>query len=224
MTVRLTFLCVPGGGATTGPLFDDAPLSTHALHMAGATKTTLLPVHELSLRAPSARCTQAADALGLVAAPEPALRDLDLGSWTGIPLDDVAAADPDGFTSWLTDPDAAPHGGESVRALCRRTADWMNGTAPDTGHTVVIAEAAVVRAALIHALAVPARAFWHLGAPSFSPVSLTRRYGSWDVRLGHLPGEPGRREAFSRSATLIRPRRADWTSGTGQVLPGHDLR
>ncbi|MGW0414903.1 hypothetical protein ACWDZX_27095, partial [Streptomyces collinus] len=90
MTVRLTFLCVPGGGATTGPLFDDAPLSTHALHMAGATKTTLLPVHELSLRAPSARCTQAADALGLVAAPEPALRDLDLGGWTGIPLDDVA--------------------------------------------------------------------------------------------------------------------------------------
>ncbi|WP_333777753.1 histidine phosphatase family protein [Streptomyces sp. IBSBF 3136] len=222
MTVRLTFLCVPGGGATTGPLLDDAPSSTHSLHMAAATKTTLLPSHELALRAPSARCTQAADALGLVTAPEPALCDLDLGSWSGLPLDDVAATDPDGFTAWLTDPDAAPHGGESVRELCRRTADWMNDTAPDTGHTVVIAEAAVVRAALIRALALPARAFWHLAVPPLSPVSLTRRNGSWDVRLGHLPGEPGQRVAFSRSATLVRPRRADWATGSHQVLPGHD--
>ncbi|MFD9096996.1 histidine phosphatase family protein [Streptomyces collinus] len=221
MTVRLTFLCVPGGGATTGPLFDDAPLSTHGLHMAGATRTTLLPCHELALRAPSVRCTQAADALGLVAAPEPALRDLDLGSWRGLALDDVAAADPDGFTTWLTDPDAAPHGGESVRELCRRIADWMDGTAPDTGHTVVLAEEAVVQAALIHALAVPARTFWHLGVSS--PVSFTRRNGSWEVSLGRLPGEAGEGGAFSRSATLVRPRRADWTPGTDQVLPGHDL-
>ncbi|WP_435616301.1 histidine phosphatase family protein [Streptomyces sp. Tue6028] len=155
------------------------------------------------MRAPSVRGAQTAHAFGVVAAVEPALRDLDLGTWCGRTVDEVAAADPDGFSAWLSDPDAAPHGGESVRRLCRRTARWLNHGAPETGHVVAVAEAAVVRAALVHALALPARAFWHLAVPPLSPVSLTWRGGQWDVRLGHVAGQ-SRRGSLSPSATSAR--------------------
>ncbi|MGW7381369.1 histidine phosphatase family protein [Streptomyces sp. NPDC054794] len=213
MTIRLTFLCAPGGDATLDPLLGDAPLSEHSLHMARAAGAGLAP-QVFAVRAPSVRCSQTADAIGLMALPEPALRDLDLGTWCGRTIDDIVATEPDGFTAWLTDPDAAPHEGESVRQLCRRTADWLSGLAPDTGHAVAITEAAVVRAALIHALAVPARAFWHIAVPPLSAVSLTGEGGCWDVRPGTVTPQEGQRWFLSRSATLVRPRRPSWTEGT----------
>ncbi|MEU6577553.1 histidine phosphatase family protein [Streptomyces sp. NPDC046805] len=184
MTVRLTFLCAPGGDATVDPLLGDAPLSEHSLHAAGAVGAAL-PREGLAVRAPSVRCSQTADAVHLVAVSEPALRDIDLGTWCGRSVHDIAASDPQGYSAWLTDPDAAPHGGESVRRLCRRTADWLSCVASDRGDAVAITEAAVVRAALVHAMGVPARAFWHLAVPPLSVVSLTWRGGSWDARLGY---------------------------------------
>lgn len=202
MAIHLTFLCAPGGDASLDPLLGDAPLSERSLRMAGDARAALSP-REPAVRAPSIRCSQTADALGLVAAAEPALRDLDLGTWCGRTLGEVAATDPDGFTAWLTDPDAAPHEGESVRQLCRRTAEWLNSAATDTGHAVAISEAAVVRAALIHALAVPARAFWHLAVPPLCAVSLTRRSGYWDVQLGYAVLQEARRRFLLRPAALV---------------------
>ncbi|WP_078629347.1 histidine phosphatase family protein [Streptomyces sp. 142MFCol3.1] len=203
MTIRLTLVSAPRGDAAVDRLLGDAPLSERGVRRAGAGGAAL-PLHRMAVRAPSVRCAQTADAFGLVAAVEPALRDLDLGTWCGRTVDDIAAADPDGFSAWLTDPDAAPHEGESVRRLCRRTADWMNSVAPDTGHVVAITEAAVVRAALVHALAAPARAFWRLAVPPLSPVSLTWRGGHWDVRLGYATGRENQRRFLAPSATLAR--------------------
>ncbi|SOD85169.1 Broad specificity phosphatase PhoE [Streptomyces sp. Ag109_G2-15] len=210
MTIRLTFLCVPGGDATLDPLLGDAPLSERSLLSAGAAGAAL-PPHELAVRAPSIRCSQTADAVGLAAASEPGLRDLDVGTWCGRTLDEVAATDPDGFTAWFTDPDAAPHEGESVRQLCRRTANWLSGLTPDTGSAVAVTEAAVVRAAIIHALGVPARAFWHLAVPPLSLISFTRRGGCWDVRLGYVPPREDRPWLPSRSATLVHADRVQST-------------
>ncbi|MFF3468651.1 histidine phosphatase family protein [Streptomyces sp. NPDC002619] len=204
MTIRLTFMCAPSGDATLDPLLGDAPLSERSLRMARAARAAL-PPHGPTVRAPSIRCSQTADALGLKAASEPALRDLDLGKWRGRTVDDVAATEPDGFNAWLTDPDAAPHEGESVRRLCRRTADWLSSVEPDTGHAVAITEAAIVRAALIHALGVPARAFWHLTVPPLSAISLTWRGCYWDVRLGYVTPQEAQRRALLRSETLVRP-------------------
>ncbi|MFF4569666.1 histidine phosphatase family protein [Streptomyces sp. NPDC001410] len=207
MTIRLTFLCAPGGDATRDPLLGDVPLSERSLRIAAAAGPAL-PPHGAAVRAPSIRCSQITDALGLVAVSEPALRDLDLGRWCGRTVDDIAATEPDGFTSWLTDPDAAPHGGESVRRLCRRTADWLSTVAPDSGHTVAITEAAVIRAALIHALAAPARAFWHLAVPPLSAVSLTRQGGCWDIRLASVSPREGQRMLLSRSGDGCTPAEA----------------
>ncbi|MFE1880018.1 histidine phosphatase family protein [Streptomyces diastatochromogenes] len=202
MTIRLTFLCAPGDDAALDPFLGDAPLSDRSLceaRVAGAG----LPSHGLVVRAPSFRCSQTAEALGLDAASEPALRDLDLGIWRGHSVGDVAATDPDGFTAWLTDPDAAPHEGESVRRLCRRVATWLSDVGPGTGHVLAITEAAVVRAALIHALSVPARAFWHVSVPHLATVSLMWRGGIWDVRLGHAPAPAAGRWPAPRSATPV---------------------
>ena len=198
MTIRLTVLCVPGGDATLDPLLGDAPLSERSLLLAGAAAAAL-PPHERAFRAPSIRCSQTADTVGLAAATEPALRDLAAGTWCGRTLDEVAASDPDGFTAWFTDPDAAPHGGESVRQLCRRTANWLSSVTPDMDSAVAVTEAAVVRAAIIHALGVPARAFWHLAVPPLSMISLTRRDGCWDARLGYVPPREARPRLLSRS-------------------------
>lgn len=199
MSIHLTFVCAPGGDAPLDPLLGDAPLSEHDLRLAGAARAVFSP-HEPAVRAPSTRCSQTADAMGLVAASEPLLRDLDVGRWRGRTVGEIAATDPDGFSAWLTDPDAAPHGGESVRQLCRRSADWLSSVAPDTGHAMAITEAAVVRAALIHALAVPARAFWHLTVPPLCAVFLTRRGGYWDVQFGCVCPQESRRRFLSRPA------------------------
>ncbi|MER6466457.1 histidine phosphatase family protein [Streptomyces sp. NPDC093272] len=183
MSIHLTLLCAPGGDATVDPLLGDAHLSEHGMNMAGYARAVLSP-HQPAVRTPSIRCSETADAIGLVASSEPLLRDLDVGTWQGRAVRDIAATDPDGFSAWRTDPDATPHDGESVRQLCRRAADWLSGVAPDTGRAVAIAEAAVVRAVLVGAMAVPARGFWHLTVPPLSAFLLTRRDDGWDVRFG----------------------------------------
>jgi broad specificity phosphatase PhoE len=185
MTVCLTFLCATAEDTTR--VFGDGPSSERGLGEADAARAAL-PPHILAIRAPSARCAQTADALGLEAGPEPALRDLDYGTWRGRTVGDVAADDPHGFSAWLTNPDAAPHGGESIRQLCHRTAEWLSSMPPDTGRTLAVTEASVIRAALVHVLPAPARAFWHLDVPPLSAVSLTRRDGCWNVRPAHPRG------------------------------------
>ncbi|MFJ9815898.1 histidine phosphatase family protein [Streptomyces sp. NPDC101151] len=202
MTIRLTFVCAPGGDATRDPLLGDAPLSERSLRKAGAAGAAL-PPYGPAVRAPSIRCSQTADALGLATVSEPALRDLDVGTWCGRTVGDVAATDPHGFTAWLTDPDAAPHEGESVRRLCRRTAHWLRSLGPETGHAVAVTETAVVRAVLIHALGLPARAFWHLPVPPLSAVCLTWRGDCWDVRNGYVTPRETRRWFLPGSTTLV---------------------
>lgn len=189
MTVRLTLLCAAAGDGTRGTrstAFGDGPPSERVLREAGAARAAL-PSYLPSLRAPSARCATVAAALGLEPAVEPVLRDIDYGAWRGRTVEEVADADPDGFTAWLRDPDATPHGGESVRRLCRRTADWLDGLPPDTGQVLVIAESAAVRALLVHALSAPARAFWRLDAPGLCTISYPARDGRWAVRPGRPP-------------------------------------
>lgn len=113
----------------------------------------------------------------------PLLRGPDAGAWTGRTLDEVAAADPAGVRSWLTDPSyAPPGGGESVAALVTRVGGWLDGLAPGTVEVTV--EQAVVRAAVVHALELPAAVFWRLDARPRTLTELGGRAGRWNLRLG----------------------------------------
>ena len=68
---------------------------------------------------------------------EPELRDWDVGHWRGRGLDDIAAEDPTGLHAWMTEPAAAPHGGEALVELLRRVERWL-GAVPAGGHTVAV--------------------------------------------------------------------------------------
>ncbi|GGS75697.1 histidine phosphatase family protein [Streptomyces cinerochromogenes] len=200
MTVRLTMLCATPADSGPDRVFGDGALTERRRRELAAVRTTL-PPYPPALRGPSVRCAQTATALGIEALPEHALRDLDHGTWDGRSVQDVAAGDPHGLSVWLTDPDAAPHGGESVRALCRRTAAWLDALPPDADPVLTITEASVIRAALVHALSLPARAYRHLEVPPSSVVTLTRHEGLWSTRLGRLT-VPQRRQPSDGPAAV----------------------
>lgn len=128
---------------------------------------------------PERRCRDTAAALGDPLVPDTGLRDWDLGRWAGATLDEVAAAEPDAATAWLTDPDAAPHGGEPLTALLARARAWLDGV---TEATVAVTHPAVVRAVVLAVLDAPPPAFWRLEAGPLTAADLRGGPGRWTVR------------------------------------------
>ncbi|THA38590.1 alpha-ribazole phosphatase [Streptomyces sp. A1547] len=110
------------------------------------------------------------------------LQGPDAGEWAGRTLDEVAAEDPAAVRSWLTDPDYAPPGGESVTALIARVGAALAALPAGTHRAVV--DQAVVRAAVVSALELPATAFWRLDVRPDTVTSLTGRLGRWNLQLG----------------------------------------
>ncbi|MFD7615043.1 histidine phosphatase family protein [Streptomyces sp. NPDC059828] len=185
MSIRLTLLCAAAGPSARGEArFGDGPLDERGVREARAAAAAL-PAASVVLRAPSVRCGQTVQALGLDAAVDDRLRDLDYGDWQGRSLADVVAAvGPEPVGEWTTDPGAAPHGGESVRELCLRIGAWLDELPQDAGRGVLgVVEPAVVRAASVHALGAPLSAFWRIDVPPLSGVGLTGRAGRWNLRL-----------------------------------------
>ena len=134
------------------------------------------------LTGPAPACRETAAAFGVPVRVEDALADCDYGSWTGRTLPDLAAEQPGAVRRWLTDPASAPHGGESVDALVRRVAGWLDALRDD--RVVAVTHAAVVRASLVHSLAAPVAAFWQLDVAPLATVRLDRRDVRWHLRLG----------------------------------------
>ncbi|MFA7762026.1 histidine phosphatase family protein [Streptomyces sp. NPDC048723] len=116
------------------------------------------------------------------------LRGLATGEWAGRTLDEVADRDPAAVHAWLSDPGYVPPGGESVDALITRVGAELAGLAGGT-HRVVV-EQAVVRAAVVHALELPAAAFWRLDVRPESVTTLTGRAGRWNLLVGQPQDEP----------------------------------
>jgi broad specificity phosphatase PhoE len=191
----------------------DAPLDAtgrRAAERAGARAAVSLRTHAPAYAAPSVRCRQTADALGLAAEPEAELADWDVGRWRGRGLEELAAEEGEAVRGWLTDPAAAPHGGESLLQLRGRVGVWLDGLTGLTGparpdvpldapgtdpangaggprgarRVVAVAEAAAVRAAVVHALDLPTEAFWRLDVPPLTGTELTGRAGRWNLRCG----------------------------------------
>ncbi|MFK4145236.1 histidine phosphatase family protein [Streptomyces sp. NPDC004065] len=139
-----------------------------------------------AVASPSVRCRETAVALGLDAGQEAELRGLDVGRWRGRTLEEVSAAEPEAVARWLGDPEAAPHGGESVRALCARVARWLDGAGTHSGGTVAVVEPEVVRAVAVHVLGAPQAAFWRVDVPPLTATEVTGRSGRWNLRLGRV--------------------------------------
>ncbi|MYX18091.1 histidine phosphatase family protein [Streptomyces sp. SID8374] len=185
MTVRVMLVSPAMNAALREARFDgDAPLDPAGERSARAAAPAL-PRSGTVLSGPSERCLGTAAALGLAARPEPALTGWDLGRWSGRRLDEVGAAEPAAVAAWMGDPSAAPHGGESLRELVERVGGWLDGVpGAEDGGVLAVAEPAVVRAAAVHALALPVEAFWRLDVAPLVLTELSGRSGRWNVRLG----------------------------------------
>ena len=138
-------------------------------------------------RGPERRAAETAAALGLAAVPCDDLRAWSAGSWAGQPVARVAERDPDGFRAWRTDPDATPNGGESLTRLLERVAAWLEAQ-PADGRVLIIADPAVIRAAVLHALGAGPATFWRLDVAPLS-LSIVQRSGA-DWRLRGLDIQP----------------------------------
>ncbi|MFE5191905.1 histidine phosphatase family protein [Streptomyces sp. NPDC056628] len=183
MTIRLTLLCAAAPTERDVRFGGDTPLDERAL---GQVRDVIgsLPTAGAWLAAPSQRCRQTAQALGLnTVSVEPALRDMDMGTWQGRTLDEVAAGDGTGLALWMSDPEAAPHGGESVAQLCRRVSAWLDGLSEGTGRVLAVVEQAVARAALLHAADAPQQSFWRIDVPPLAAFQITGRSGRWNLRI-----------------------------------------
>ena len=86
-----------------------------------------------ALCGPEKRTRQTAELLGLAAETDSRLADLDCGRWRGDALDGVEPAE---LAVWLTDPQRAPHGGESVVDLIDPGAGLARGDVDHTGHAL----------------------------------------------------------------------------------------
>ncbi|MFG3052659.1 histidine phosphatase family protein [Kitasatospora sp. NPDC048239] len=183
MTVRVMLISPAMSTALRAARFDDeSGLEAGGVDAARAAAGALQGAG-LVLASPSARCRQTAEALGLTAAAE-APAGWAMGSWRGRTLDEVAAEQPEAVAAWLSDPAAAPHGGESLAALCARVGGWLDALADGGPRALAVVEPEVVRAAALHALGGPPAAFWRLDVPPLTATALSGRAGRWNLRLG----------------------------------------
>ncbi|MEV7341302.1 histidine phosphatase family protein [Streptomyces sp. NPDC093544] len=191
MTSRVTLISPAMNRSLREARFDDgSPIDTSGAARAESAADTL-PTADRVLVSPTVRCRETASALGLAALDEPALSALDMGRWRGRTLDEVSAGEPDTVARWLTDPAAAPPGGESVRALCERVAGWLDASAEVAGRTLAVVEPEIVRAVVVTVLKAPEAAFWRLDVPPLTATEISGRSGRWNLRLGRTLGTPG---------------------------------
>lgn len=106
----------------------------------------------------------------------------DFGRWTGLSAEQVIERDAAGLQHWLRDPDARPHGGESLAGHLGRVAALLDQFAwPDAG-AVIVASAFTVRAACVHALHAGAASLLHLDVAPGATATITRNGTTWRLR------------------------------------------
>jgi broad specificity phosphatase PhoE len=172
--MRLTLIAHGATTATRAAAFpQDEPVEAPALSSAALLGRRLRRT-DRTWTSPALRARQTAAALSLDAAVNPSLRDCDYGRWAGRTLTDVQAEEPASVAAWLSDAEAAPHGGESLSDLFRRVSAWMNERIREEGNTIAVTHAAVIRVAILHVLHAPAPSFWRI---DIEPLSVTKLRG-----------------------------------------------
>jgi broad specificity phosphatase PhoE len=174
--MRVHLLCHAEIAATAAAAFP----ADEALTERGkaAVAETSVPRFDSAWCSPAPQCVETAKLLGVTATQSEALRGCDYGAWRGSTLDHVVATDHEAVNRWLTDPAAAPHGGESLQQLIRRAGAWLDrveGTRP----VLAIADASFIRAAIVHAIGAKAQSYWRVDVAPLESVRLSGRRGRW---------------------------------------------
>ena len=176
MTTRVLLISHAATAATRHTAFPrDEPLTN-----TGTTADPLPRVH-LALSGPEQRCRQTATLLGLEPTIEPRLRDCDYGRWGGRTLDELSSAEPDAVREWLTNPSAAPPGGESIVDLIVRVGGWLDEQFAMTGRVVAVTHPPVIKAAVVHAIRGTPESFWRIDIAPLSRTGLSGRSPVWTL-------------------------------------------
>ncbi|MGD0431049.1 MAG: histidine phosphatase family protein [Acetobacteraceae bacterium] len=186
MAVRLLMVSHASTDAVRDAAFPlDEPLDTGGEAKARALAASLRRV-DAAWSSPALRARQTAVALGLDAATDPVLRDIDLGRWAGQSFDAVRSSEPDAVEKWITNTDAAPHGGESIADLLGRVGPWLEALRAQEGRQegriVAVSHPAVIRAAVILAIDAKPTAFWRIDIAPLCRVSLRGTHAGWTLR------------------------------------------
>jgi broad specificity phosphatase PhoE len=181
MSVILTLISHAPTSAVRDVAFPlDEPLDALGCAKAGALAAGIRRV-DTAWTSPELRARQTAAALKLDATVEPALRDIDFGTWSGHSLTEIEAIDPDGIAAWLSDCAAAPHGGESIVDLLHRMKPWFETPGTMDGRIVAVTHPAIVRAAIILALEANPASFWRIDVAPLCQVRLRGNSGRWTL-------------------------------------------
>ncbi|EJC81129.1 fructose-2,6-bisphosphatase [Rhizobium leguminosarum bv. trifolii WSM2297] len=184
MNTRLTWICHGATAASRKALFPvDEPLEDKATEEAG--RMAALPRADRIAASPALRARQTADALRLQARIDPVLGDCDHGRWAGKSIATIEAEEPENLMAWMTNPEAAPHGGESLVDLGMRVAGWMESQSALGGHVIAVSHAAVIRAAVTHALQAPPSSFWLVDVEPLAVIRMTSNGRRWSLRFPH---------------------------------------
>jgi broad specificity phosphatase PhoE len=181
MPLRLLLLSHAATAAMRRGAFpDDDPLDERGFAAAQAWRGHLPASPDAAIFSSPASCArETARALDLPARVAAELADIDHGRWRGQRLADIAADEAQALAAWLGDPDAAPHGGESFAAAASRVGAWLDGLDGALETVVAVTHAAIVRAAVIHALRAPPASFLHIEIAPLAVVELRRSDRGW---------------------------------------------
>ncbi|GGQ15658.1 MULTISPECIES: histidine phosphatase family protein [Streptomyces] len=187
MHVRVSLVAAARSSSLLAERFDDdRPLDGAGWRAVESAAQGLVPLGAAELRycSPTPRSRATGEALGYAPLAQPALRECDMGRWRGLTLAEVTAQEPDAVDQWLSDPRAAPHGGESLLAFISRIGGWLDTRPADDGGAIVaVAEPSVVRAALVYALKAPPLTYWNVDVRPLSTMTLTGWSGQWHLCL-----------------------------------------
>lgn len=89
--------------------------------------------------------------------------------------------EPDALNTWLGDPTAAPHGGETILDLSRRVATWLADEQPHDRRSIAVTHSTIIRAAIVHAMQAPPQSFWRIDIGPLTVTRLSGIDGRWNV-------------------------------------------
>lgn len=153
----------------------DAPLSE--LGIAQARAISVLLEREPVARVISSPLVRAFDTATEIAEPhadlvvetDERLIELDYGTWDGVRLQDVPAAE---WAAWRADPDFTPPEGESLAAVSVRICAFCDEMLRDDALVVAVSHVSPIKAAVCCALGVDEQVTWrmHLGLASITRI------------------------------------------------------
>ena len=181
MTIRLHLLCAASTSAIRSASFpSNEPLDKEG-RKALAAFAGSLPLFSKALVSPDLPAVQTAEGLQLSAATDPRLRDCDFGRWAGQSLGAIHDAEPGALAAWLSDPAAAPHGGESFADVMVRVQAWMDGLLDGSGSVLAITHPTVIRAAIASALGANPAALRRIDVAPLTRAKLSGVCGRWTL-------------------------------------------